>query len=236
MRNRRPDEDRVADRLERLMARILAGRRLTASPSDATEREAIMMGARLAGSRESHPRMSPVFRRRLVQVMTSGAPPDRVVSRRLALAAGLSLAVGTVGGAFLERLTGLSRPGEPASGSRSPKPKREVLEPRAALGRWADTGIHVSELAEGVPQRVVAGAIGAFVVRRGQQVIGMSAMCTHLPCELVWRAEDRVFLCPCHGLTFDVQGQSLDLRYPLPALPLVRVRVRDDGRVEVLGT
>ncbi len=61
-------------------------------------------------------------------------------------------------------------------------------------------------------------------------------MCTHLPCALVWRAEDRVFLCPCHGLTFDVQGQSLDLRYPLPALPLVRVRVRDDGRVEVLGT
>ncbi len=232
---RRQDEERAADRVERLMARILAGRRLEASPSDAAERQAIVMGARLAGSRESYPRMSPAFRRRLARLVASGAPPARAIPRRAALAAALSVAVGAVGGAFLERLIGLGRPGEPAEERRA-SPKREVLESKAALVRWADTGIHVSELAENVPQRVVAGAIGAFVVRRGRQVMGMSAMCTHLPCALVWRAEDRVFLCPCHGLTFDVQGQSLDLRYPLPALPLVRVRVRDDGRVEVLGT
>ncbi|HZU16459.1 MAG TPA: Rieske (2Fe-2S) protein, partial [Candidatus Dormibacteraeota bacterium] len=226
MRSRRQDEERAADRVERLVARVLAGRSLRASPSDAAERDAIAMGARLAGSRESYPRMSPSFRRRLARLLASGAPPARVIPRRVALVAALSVATGAVGGAFLDRLLGPGRPGEPATERRASRPTREVLEPRAALGRWADTGIHVSELVEDVPRRVAAGAIGAFVVRRGRQVIGMSAMCTHLPCELVWRTEDRVFLCPCHGQTFDVQGRSLDLHYPLPALPLVRVRVR----------
>ena len=95
----------------------------------------------------------------------------------------------------------------------------------------------VSELAEGVPYRVTAGAVGAFLVRRGEHVVGMSSYCTHLPCELVWEAGRKVLNCPCHNLGFDVDGQALpEGGYQMPALPFVKVRLRADGRVEVLGT
>ncbi|HSR25207.1 MAG TPA: Rieske 2Fe-2S domain-containing protein, partial [Candidatus Eisenbacteria bacterium] len=97
-------------------------------------------------------------------------------------------------------------------------------------------GIRLADLAEGVPRRVTAGAVGAFLVRRGDQVFAMSSYCTHLPCELVWQADRKLLNCPCHNLAFDVDGQSMREGYPLPALPFVKVRVRNDGRVEVLGT
>jgi Rieske Fe-S protein len=63
----------------------------------------------------------------------------------------------------------------------------------------------------------------------------MSSVCTHLPCELSWRAKDHVLNCPCHNQNFDSDGLSLAEGYKLPPLPLVKTRLTD-GRVEVLGT
>ena len=90
-------------------------------------------------------------------------------------------------------------------------------------------------MAEGQPRRVTAGSVGAFVFRKGDQVLAMSAYCTHLPCELTWRSKDHVLNCPCHNQLFDSDGLSLAESYKLPPLPLVKTRVRN-GRVEVLGT
>jgi menaquinol-cytochrome c reductase iron-sulfur subunit len=110
-----------------------------------------------------------------------------------------------------------------------------VIEPRGEVARWLDTGILLADMVEGQPRRVTAGSVGAFIFRKGDQLLAMSAYCTHLPCELAWRSKDHVLSCPCHNQLFDSDGLSLAEGYKLPALPLVRTRIRE-GRVEVLGT
>lgn len=43
---------------------------------------------------------------------------------------------------------------------------------------------------------------GFFIVRQGEKLLALSAICTHKRCKL--NAErDRSFYCPCHGSTFD---------------------------------
>jgi Rieske Fe-S protein len=46
---------------------------------------------------------------------------------------------------------------------------------------------------------------GFFIVRRGEKLFALSAICTHRKCKL--DAEpDHSFHCPCHGSTFDANG------------------------------
>jgi nitrite reductase/ring-hydroxylating ferredoxin subunit len=237
-----PDE-RAAERVDKLVTDVLGGRHLKATPSDAAERGAIQMVGRLAGIRHGYPRMSPGFRRRLTRLLEkSEAPPW--MNRRSALIAGLGLAAGAAGGALTGALAGSPfelfgkrhlPPPSPNARGQAPA-ERGIIEPRAELARWVDTGLTLADLAENVPHRVAAGAVGAFVVRRGDQVMGMSSYCTHLPCELAWQPSKKLLNCPCHNLAFDVDGQSTRETFPLPALPFVKVRVRNDGHVEVLGT
>jgi menaquinol-cytochrome c reductase iron-sulfur subunit len=35
----------------------------------------------------------------------------------------------------------------------------------------------------------------------------LSPICPHAGCEIAWKAERTAFVCPCHGGTFDVDGQ-----------------------------
>ena len=232
-------EERRAERVDKLVGDVLAGRHLKATPSDAADREAIRMATQLAGTREGYPRMSPAFRRRLGRMLEKGEAPARL-NRRAALTGGLGLAAGALGGSLLAQLEGRLAAFRPhPAGTPDPLAKpptsRSIIEPRPELARWVDTGLKLTDLAEGVPHRVAAGAIGAFLLRRGDQVVGMSSYCTHLPCELVWQEDRKLLNCPCHNLGFDIEGQSLRDGYPLPALPFVKVRVRN-GHVEVLGT
>ncbi|HEY7201897.1 MAG TPA: hypothetical protein VIC57_16875, partial [Candidatus Dormibacteraeota bacterium] len=91
------DEQKAAERIDRIVSEVLAGRRLKAMPSDAADRDAIQVAARLAGVRDGYPRMTSAFRRRLGRVLEDGEAP-RWLNRRAALAAGLGLAAGAVGG------------------------------------------------------------------------------------------------------------------------------------------
>jgi nitrite reductase/ring-hydroxylating ferredoxin subunit len=224
-------EERHAERIDRIVSDVVAGRHLKATPSDAADYDAIRMAARLAGSREGYPRMSPAFRRRLAGMLAKGEAPSWI-NRRSALVAGLGLAAGAVGGAI-----GGAIGSEIARMASASRPARGRMEPRSGLGRWVDTGLVLADLEEGIPRRVTAGAIGAFLVRRGDHVLGMSSYCTHVPCELVWLADRGVLNCPCHNVPFDLDGRSRGSSYPpLPSLPTVKVRIQSDGRVEVLGT
>jgi cytochrome b6-f complex iron-sulfur subunit len=230
-----PREQRTADRVDRLAADVLAGRHLKATPSDAGERDAIRVAARLAGSRDGFPRMTPAFRRRLSRLLEKGEAPSWM-DRRSALVAGLGLAVGAVAGILAEQATGLGGPRTSAPG---PAPRRAVtsramIEPARDVARWYDTGLRLEDLKENEPHRVSAGSVGAFLLRQGGTVVAMSAYCTHLPCELAWLPARRVLNCPCHNQAFDLDGSATP--EGLPALPLVRARVRADGHVEVLGT
>ena len=47
--------------------------------------------------------------------------------------------------------------------------------------------------------------LGVFVVRKGDKLFALSAICTHRRCKIKAEA-DRTFYCPCHGSTFDSDG------------------------------
>jgi nitrite reductase/ring-hydroxylating ferredoxin subunit len=163
--------------------------------------------------------MHPSFRKRLAEELDH-APRQGWVTRRTALVAGLGLAAGAAGGVLLGR-TGAPQP-----------VKAETIEPLD--GRWVDVGA-LHDFPEGEGQRVVAGGVGAYVFRRGETVSAVSSICSHLPCELSWDGAAGYLLCPCHPARFSPAGES-KVRYPLPALSKVHVRVTEQGRVEVLGT
>ena len=56
-----------------------------------------------------------------------------------------------------------------------------------AGGRWVEVAL-LSQLSETAPTRVVAGDQVAFLFRQGDQVTGVSGLCTHWPCALNWHA------------------------------------------------
>lgn len=214
--NRKPE-----DRLERIITDLLRGRRLKLRGGDAEEKEAITTAARLAGARGGPQRMHPAFRKQLADALQR-TPKEGWVTRRAALVAGLGLAAGAAGGALLGR----------TAGHETARAGGEPIDP--VNGRWVDVA-SLSELVEGEGHHVVAGSVSAFVFRRGDSVTAVSAICSHLPCELWWDRRKANLVCPCHPATFTADGHPTD-GYTLPALNTVHVRVTGAGRVEVLGT
>jgi Rieske Fe-S protein len=61
---------------------------------------------------------------------------------------------------------------------------------------------------------------GFFVIRRGDSLFALSAICTHRKCKLDAQRDDS-FSCPCHGSTFDPAGHVTKgpARRDLPILP-----------------
>ena len=214
--------DKPEDRLEKIVADLLRGRRLRLRAGDAEEKEAITAAARLAAAKQGPQRMSPAFRRRLADRLAN-APDERWLTRRGALVAGLGLAAGAAAG-----LVG--------GGALHPEPVSAGGEPIAPLrGVWVDVGA-LNDLPEGQGRRVTAGGVGAFVFRRGGEVTAVSSVCSHLPCELWWDGAGEHLACPCHPAAFTADGKPTSRAYPLPDLNKVYARVTEAGRVEVLGT
>lgn len=214
------------DRIEKIVSDLLRGRRLKLRGGDAEEKAAITAAARLAAARQGPQKMNPAFRKRLEQALES-APREPWMTRRAALVAGFGLAATAVAGGLVGRAL------EPAS-----TPGRQLLGggPVDPInGRWVDVAA-MSDLVEGQGKRVTAGAVGAFLFRRGDQVTAVTSICSHLPCELWWNSGHGLLDCPCHPASFTPDGKSTDQTYPLPALNPVQVRVTAAGRVEVLGT
>lgn len=211
------------NRVDRIVSDLLRGRRLKLRAGDGEEKEAITAAARLAGARQGPQRMHPAFRKRLSATLEQ-APREGWLTRRAALVAGLGLAAGAASGGLLEKA--MQPRAVTATGG-------EPIEPVA--GTWFDVTA-LDELVDGQGKRVTAGSVGAFIFRRGDTVTGVSAICSHLPCELWWDHGHNLLACPCHPATFTSAGRSTDTNYPLPALNTVHVRVTSAGRVEVLGT
>jgi nitrite reductase/ring-hydroxylating ferredoxin subunit len=229
-------------RMERIVRDLLAGRRLKVGPNDSAEREAIMAAARLAALRDPHPRMAPGFRKNLKNRLREERwEPPRIFSRREALLAGLAAATGAAGAGAIARFSGLlgaetghsSRGAKaPAAGSVSSVDPGEIMP---ITGTWFDAG-PLAALPDGQAVHFRAGAVPAVLFREGERVRGLSAVCTHLPCELIWNGGEKTLDCPCHNRSFDVQGKFAGDGYQqaLPALPRVSVRIVG-GRVQVLG-
>ena len=216
--------ERPEDRVDRIVNDLLHGRRLRLRGGDAEEKEAITAAAQLAAAGQGAQRMHPAFRNRLAAALES-APRGGWLTRRAALVAGLGVAAGAVTGSLIGRAI---EPGATAS-------VRGARQVNPIPGRWSDVGA-LADFNEGQGKRVAAGAVGAFLFRRGNTVTAVSSICSHLPCELHWNGGNGVLDCPCHPASFKPDGSATNKAYPLPSLDLVSVRVTDAGRVEVLGT
>ena len=210
------------NRVERIVNDLLRGRRLKLRAGDAEEKEAITAAARLAAAHGGPQRMSPAFRRRLAQTLES-APRDSWITRRAALVAGLGVAAGALAGGVVGRTLEPSPPQLSGSGPINPR-----------KGVWTDVGA-LADFDEGRGKLVHAGAVSAFVFRRGEAVSAVSAICSHLPCELWWDGEQSLLACPCHPVWFTPEGKPKS-KYPMPSLNEVKARTTADERVEVLGT
>jgi nitrite reductase/ring-hydroxylating ferredoxin subunit len=213
------------NRVDKIISDLLRGRRLTLRGGDAEEKAAITAAARLIAASQGPHRMNPAFRKRLEQSLES-APRGEWITRRGAMVAGLGIAAGVVTGGLVGRTM------EPAATAQRPVGGEPVIP---VDGRWVDVAA-LSDLVEGQGKQVTAGAVGAFVFRRGDTVTAVSSICSHLPCELWWDGQQGVLDCPCHPVSFTPAGKATETTYPLPDLNTVHVRVTTAGRVEVLGT
>ena len=213
------------NRVERIVSDLLRGRRLRLRAGDADEKEAITAAARLVAAGQGVQRMHPAFRKRMAQLLEV-APSGGWLTRRAALVAGLGVATGAVAGGLLGRAM------EPNPAT-YPIPSARLVQPKN--GRWVDVGA-LADFADGQGKRVSAGAVGAFLFRRGDTMKAVSSICSDLPCELSWNGGHGVLDCPCHPASFKPDGTPTNQAYSLPSLDLVSVRVTDAGRVEVLGT
>ena len=90
----------------------------------------------------------------------------------------------------------------------------------------------LTDLPENTPVAFRSGAIEGFLIRQGDTVKGLSAVCTHMGCILNYSKFRNQFECPCHGATFGLDGQVAQYREPLSPLPSLRVRI-NSGQVEV---
>lgn len=90
----------------------------------------------------------------------------------------------------------------------------------------------------GKPEHYRAGSVtldtknGIFVIREAEGFYALSAVCTHLGCLTVYKAETGEIACPCHGSTFRRDG--ITIGGPAPkALPWLKMWLADDGNLQV---
>lgn len=73
------------------------------------------------------------------------------------------------------------------------------------------------------------GLIYVRPIRRGGssgEFLALSAVCTHLGCNVRWRPETSRFACPCHAGFYDAAGEVISGPPPRP-LRRLETRVRD---------
>ncbi len=71
-----------------------------------------------------------------------------------------------------------------------------------------------------------------FVLRQGNLIKVVSAVCTHLGCSVQWAPERNRFECPCHGSLFNARGQVTTGPAQNP-LAWYEVTLTADGRLLV---
>jgi cytochrome b6-f complex iron-sulfur subunit len=90
----------------------------------------------------------------------------------------------------------------------------------------------------GRPEHYTVGSVtldlrhSIFVVRGQEGFYALSAVCTHLGCLSVFKPEDGVIACPCHGSSFQKDGSVIAGPAPRP-LPWLKMWMSDDGNLMV---
>ncbi len=189
-----------------------------------TRQTAAMLRAAKPGaglpSKEFLERMQGTIGQLVPQQSTRPQPNVRPSRRALLLTGAAGIAAGVAAALGIDRLA----PKQPA-----PAPGMALVDKN---GTWKPVKA-LADLPEATPVAFRSGAIEGFLIRQGQEVKGLSAVCTHMACILNYSKFRKQFECPCHGATFEMNGQSSDqYNSPLPPLPSLNVRI-ERGQVEV---
>ncbi len=85
-----------------------------------------------------------------------------------------------------------------------------------AMGQMISVG-EVASLSPGDARLIHHRSQPILVIRDlSGEVAALSAICTHMRCVLHWDSQAQVIRCPCHGGTFDVDGNVLSGPPPRP--------------------
>ncbi len=256
-----------ADRFDRYLDALVANRR--PSPEDvaaADEAEMARAAAELAGATGSGRDPDPAFVEQLRLRMrqadagiaavrdtppripeTAAGPADPVMgrirlTRRALLQAGVGAAAGLAAGAL--GMAALRGPAGTAGGG--------LLGGASPLiggeGFWQAVTT-TADLPVGGAVRFQTAAFDGYVVNDGGDIRALSSVCTHMGCTLHYRPDWHDLRCPCHGASFDLNGELANGRgrwsksggyagdaqaYPIALPPLARPKVKvADGTVYV---
>jgi nitrite reductase/ring-hydroxylating ferredoxin subunit len=218
------------EQLDKYVEDLLADRRPERTPLESDDAlEARRVAAMLRAARPGSTLPSREFGDRLQQAIADAVRargiPAKVTgpSRRSLLLTGAgSLAAGIVAVLGIERLT------------QRPAPESWPLIP-SHRGTW-QTLMALADVPESTPVRFTHGPLEGYVIRRGNTVRALSALCTHMPCVLNWSTLRTQFECPCHGATFAQSGAPVGTYGDgtLPPLPPIQVRIQQD-QVEIFS-
>lgn len=100
------------------------------------------------------------------------------------------------------------------------------------------TGLSLDDLADGYATPAEVDGARVLLIRLGDEVRAISALCTHqrtlIGAQQV--AADGLVECPLHGAVFDTADGSLQLGPACDAVPVYRVEVGADGAIAVAVT
>ena len=92
-------------------------------------------------------------------------------------------------------------------------PRRE----KGAGGKARSMKLPLSDLPVGEAKFVRFLNKPTVIVRPNEQeLVALSAICTHLGCVVKWKESLKEFFCPCHGGKFDAKGNVLGGPPPAP--------------------
>jgi cytochrome b6-f complex iron-sulfur subunit len=131
-------------------------------------------------------------------------PGGGEISRRDALAVGLTVGIGTVASCV---------------------PIVRYLGPIATAGAAAVVQVPLDRLLVWEAERILMRGTPSYIVRTPDEIFACSGVCPHLGCIVKWNRSRRIFFCPCHGARFAPDGRVLG--GPSPA-SLVRHTVAVD--------
>jgi len=95
--------------------------------------------------------------------------------------------------------------------------------PDAKTGGEGSVGIPLEDMLVGQSRVVPIRGEPVLLIREANQVVALSAVCTHLGCIVKYKGGG-VILCPCHEASFDLNGNVTGGPAPRP-LTYYRVRI-----------
>jgi cytochrome b6-f complex iron-sulfur subunit len=194
----RPSPDDIDDRDEAEMARLAAEMSAAADPELGTPDPAFLEQLRMR-MRQADLGIEAVKEPLPVRPGIGGARGRVRVTRRQLLAAAVTGAAGVAAGAAAMTLV---RPVQANEGL--------IWDDGTGLVpsgfSWVSVAL-VKDVPEGGALRFSTAAFDGYIVKAKGEIWALSSVCTHMGCTLQFRSDWNDLRCPCHGASFNLEGQ-----------------------------